>query len=114
MKKVMWIWGIVVVILIGGLTFLGFHIKKQNEPYKKLEKELEKQAIALIGEKPNYLPGGGVLTLIDLSNNNYRVDMKVNNDICDDGYIVVTKNMGLYSYKGYIKCNNYTTHGYKK
>lgn len=114
MKKILGIWIIVAVILIAGLTFLGFHIKKQNEPYKKLEKELEKQAISLIGEKPSYLPGGGKLTLIDLSNNNYYVDMKVNNDVCSDGYIIVTKNMGLYNYKGYIKCNNYTTHGYKK
>ena len=39
--------------------------------------------------------------------------MKVNNDICTDGYVLVEKNMGLYKYTGYIKCNNYTSHGFK-
>ena len=114
MKKILVIMGFVVVVLVGGLTFLGFRIKNQNEPYKKLENELEKQAIALIGEKPNYLPNGGKLTLADLTNNNYEVNMNVNGDVCSDGYIIVSKNMGFLDYKGYIKCNNYTTHGYKK
>ena len=114
MKKILVVWIIIAVILIAGLTILGFHIKKQNEPYKKLEKELEKQAISLIGEKPSYFPNGGKLTLEDFRNNNYEVSLKVDNDVCTDGYVIVSKNMGILDYKGYVKCNNYTTHGYKK
>lgn len=113
MKKRLVIWIVVAIILVGGLTVLGFLIKKKNSPYRALEKELEKQAIALVGEKPSYAQSISKLTVQDLENNNYKVEMKVNDDVCSDGYVVVTKNMGFLDYKGYIKCHNYTTHGYK-
>ena len=114
MKKRLIIWIIVAVILISGLTVLGFAIKKKNAPYNALEKELENKAIALIGEKPSLINSTSKLTILDLENNNYKIELKVNDDLCSDGYIIVSKEMGFYKYKGYIKCHNYTTHGYKK
>lgn len=113
MKKILIVWTFIAVFLISGLTYLGLNIKKQNAPYRKLEAELEKQAISLIGENPIYGQNRNKITLEDLKNNNYKIDMKVNNDICTDGYVLVEKNMGLYKYTGYIKCNNYTSHGFK-
>ena len=111
MKKIMIIWGVVAVILVAGLTTLGFKIKAQNKPYRDLEQELEKQAIALIGEKPS-LAGIKKVTLEDFANNNYEINMNVNNDKCD-GYVMVEQSMSFYKYTAYIKCGKYTTHGYK-
>ena len=113
MKKVLIIWIPIAVVLVGALTYIGFSIKNQNAPYKKLEKELEKQAIALIGEKPAILSNGNKLEINDFINNGYSINMVVGKDTCD-GYVIVTKTLSIYKYTPYIKCNNYTTNGYKK
>ena len=114
MKKRLIIWSFFSIILVGGLTVLGFLVKKQNLPYKNLEEELEKQAMALVGEKPTYFQSTNKLSLQDLENNNYKIEMKVNDDKCVDGYIIIDRKMGILSYKAYITCSKYTTHGYKK
>ena len=113
MKKILIVWTFVAVFLISGLTFIGLNIKKQNAPYVKFEKELENAAMALIGEKPTYLNSSNKITIEDLKNNNYEINMYVNNDTCTDGYVIVQNNRGIYKYTGYIKCNKYTSHGYK-
>ncbi len=112
MKKILIIWAIVALIAVGALTYMGLNIKKQNAPYNELEKKLEEQVIALIGEKPSILGQSKKITLSDLSANNYNVDMNVNGDVCD-GYVIVSQSMSFYKYSAYIKCNKYTTHGYK-
>ncbi len=113
MKKILIVWSFVAVFLICGLTYIGLHIKKQNEPYQKLEKELEKQAMSLIGEKPIYGENNSKITIEDFKNNNYEIELKTKNDNCLDGYVLIEKSMGFLKYTGYIKCKNYTTHGYK-
>jgi len=112
MKKVMIIWAIVAVILVGGLTYIGFNIKRKDKPYKELEKTLTKQAVALIGEQPSLVMVDNKIT-IDLFNaNNITIDMNVNSDVCD-GYVIVENVRGFYNYKPYIKCQNYQTKGYQ-
>jgi len=111
MKKILIVWVLVAVILVGGLTFLGFKIKEQNKPYRTLENKLEETAIGLIGEKPNILNSSNKITLEDFTNNGYEINMTVNGDKCD-GYVVASKTMSFYKYTAYIKCSNYTTAGY--
>lgn len=112
MKKILIIWSIIAVVLVGALTFIGFMIKKENAPYKKLEEELEKSAIALVGEKPAILSDGNILDMNTFKNNGYNINMTVGSDLCD-GYVFVNKVMGFYQYESFIKCKNYTTNGYK-
>ena len=112
MKKIMIVWAVVAIILVGVLTYIGFNIKDNNKPYKSLEKELERKASALIGEKPGLLNSLNKLTVEDFNNNGYPVEMTVNGDKCD-GYVTLSKNISIYEYNAYIKCNNYTTNGYQ-
>ena len=39
MKKILYVWIAVAVLLVGGLTFIGFNIKKQDKPYTDYEKK---------------------------------------------------------------------------
>lgn len=112
MKKVLVLWILVAIFAFGGITYLGFVIKKENEPYHQLEKALEKQAIALTGSIPSFLAGGKKLTFEDLNKNGYTVNRTVNGDFCD-GYVLIEQSMSFYKYIPYIKCSKYTTHGYK-
>ena len=111
MKKIMIVWAFIAVVLVGGLTYLGLNIKKQNEPYKNLEAQLEKQAIALVGEKPSLLKSNSKLTIEDLKNNGYEINSIINGDVCD-GYVLISQNLNFYKYESYIKCPNYMTKGY--
>lgn len=113
MKKIIIIWAVISITLVGFLTYIGFAIKKQNEPYKKLEKDLEKTAIALIGEKPSILDDGNIIDMNTFVNNGYNINMTVGTDLCD-GYVYVNKVLSIYQYVPYIKCQKYTTNGYKK
>jgi hypothetical protein len=113
MKKILIVWTLIAVILISGLTFVGFKIKEQNKPYRLLESELESKAEALIGEYPSLINNGNILEIDDFLNNNYEVDMTVNGDKCE-GYVLIEKKLSIYSYKAYLKCNSYETTGYSK
>ena len=113
MKKILIIWTIIAVILVGGLTYIGFNIKKQNKPYTDLEINLEKLAVSLVGEKPSIINETNKLTIEDFENNSYEINMNVGNDKCD-GYVIVEKKLSFYKYSAYISCNNYVTNGYNK
>lgn len=113
MKKLLVVWIILAVIAVGGLTFLGFQITKQNEPYRKLEAELEKQANALVGAEPNLIYGGSKITIETLTEKGYPINQVVNDDYCY-GYVIIEQNMNFYKYVPYIKCNKYKTVGYDK
>lgn len=113
MKKILILWIFVAIFAFGGLTYLGFQIKKENEPYHQLEKDLEKKAVALAGEKPSYLQANARITIDDLNLNGYNVNKSVKGDTCD-GYVLIEQSMSFYKYTSYIKCSKYTTAGYKK
>ena len=40
MKKILYVWIALAIILVGGLTFIGVKVKSQNAPYTEIEKEL--------------------------------------------------------------------------
>ncbi len=113
MKKTMIIWGIIAVILVGGLTIVGIKITKHDKPYKELEYNLKRQAESLIGEYPSLINTMNKITIEDFTNNNYKIDLKVNNEVCD-GYVMVEKRGNFYNYIPYIKCSNYQTKGFDK
>ena len=111
MKKNMVIWSILIVILVGGLTIIGLKIKNDNKEYKTLEKKMTDVAKAYYGENPGLLKNNETISLQDLSNYNNTLTNKVNEEECN-GYIKTTSNMGIFEYKAYIKCKEYTTKGY--
>ncbi len=106
------IWGILVIIVIGLLTALGFMIKNQNKDYEKLEDKLLDSTKKYVDTNFLYPEGNDTLkvTSSELIEKNFLDELKVNNDKCT-GYVKVY-NDGVYQYKVYIKCSNYTTKGY--
>ena len=39
MKKILYVWIALAIILVGGLTFIGVKVKSQNATYTEIEKE---------------------------------------------------------------------------
>lgn len=113
MKKILITWICVAIVLVAGLTILGFTITKKNKPYKNLEKKLTEAAEYYAGVYPDILSSNNIkITNEELIDHKYSETLTVNNEKCD-GYVVVEKNMGAFNYKAYIKCDNYETKGYK-
>jgi len=112
MKGVYVIWAIVVLVLIIGLTFIGFNYKSKMKPYKELEVNLTEATKKYVELKFLYPNEGEVTTikLDELIEEGLISGLSVNGDKCD-GYINLTYN-GVYNYDSFIKCDNYKTTGY--
>ena len=112
MKKISVIWGMVMILIFGLLTFVALNWKKSDREYKKLEELLVSKVTSYYESKYSYPTGMEVVTisLSELKENNILDELKYNDDVCD-GYVKVSFD-GVINYKGYIKCNNYVTKGY--
>ena len=85
--------------------------------YKRYEKyfDLEKQIVNIVKKQDNTyknnLSNKLIASAIVVSDDITSSDLKVNNDSCIN-YVKVDKVFFIYSYKAYIKCNDYKTKGY--
>ncbi len=106
------IWGILVVIIVGLLTALGFILDDRYETYKVLEDKLEASAKDYVQDNNAFLDEEEIVVdaqeLIMLE---YLDELVVNNDSCE-GYVVINRSNSTYD--AYITCGKYTTSGYKK
>ena len=107
------IWGVLVVMIIGLLTTLGFMLKNMNKEYLTLEEKLQVSAEKYTSDKFMYPDEGQTIrvTKKELIGANYLDELKKGKDYCD-GYVEV-KTEKIVKYKSYIKCNNYETDGYE-
>lgn len=106
------IWAILVIIIFGLLTMLGFMYKKKVEPYKELEFNLKEIAEKYV-ELEFLYPENGEEVIIkseDLIKKDLMKELTYKKDTCS-GYVELTYN-GVYNYKSFIKCDNYITKGY--
>ncbi len=108
MKVLTVVWGLILIAIFGLLTFLGVQYKEKTKLYKELENALVKSAEKYKDVAEYQLD----------KNETYKIDVKdldvkleVKEDKCK-GYVLV-KNEGVFTFKTYIKCNKYTTRGYK-
>lgn len=110
------IWGVIVVILVGLLTVLGFMLKGKNEKYEKIEDRLIKATSSYVDYNFLYPEGNEKVKILskDLIENEFLKleELKTDDDTCT-GYVMLKKDV-VYEYKAYIKCKNYTTKGYQK
>lgn len=110
------IWGVIVIILVGLLTAMGFMLKGKNEKYEKVEERLKEATSSYVDHNFLYPEDNEKLKILskDLIDNDFLKleELKVDNDVCT-GYVILTKDM-VYEYDAFIKCNNYTTKGYQK
>ena len=114
MKNISFVWGIVVVLLVGLLTTLGFIYKNKSQKYKKLEKELVEIAKIYTATDFNFPVNGQeiVITFDELKKTELIEKLEVEKKQCE-GYVVMSFN-NVTDYKAYINCDKYKTHGYDK
>lgn len=112
-KKYYIIWVILVVIIIAILTTFGFIYKNKTKKYRDLEEKIVEVSKKYVEAKFLYPEKGENIkvNLNDLKDNNLIDDFSVDSKPCD-GYAVISIENTVYNYKGYIKCDNYTTKGY--
>ncbi len=115
MTKVYIIWGVIVVFIFVLLTIFGFIYKNKSAIYKDLENRLVDAEKKYVDAKFLYPNNGEPLKISaeEMMDNGYLESMEIDDETCD-GYAVIQKNGTVYEYKGFIKCNSYTTKGYEK
>lgn len=110
------VWGVIVIILIGLLTTMGFMIKNKNEKYENIEKVLKEKVISYTESNDLYPEIEEELKVTStemISKGLLKIDdLKVGKDTCY-GYVTIKYDKN-YTYNSYIKCQNYTTKDYDK
>lgn len=114
LRRISIIWGLLLLIIFGALTFFALKWKAKTDPYFDLEKTLISKTKSYYESEHSYPAKGQSVkvTFDELKNANLIEELKVNDDNCE-GYVKVENN-GVIEYKAYIKCNNYTTKDYDK
>lgn len=112
-NKLFIVWGVIVMVLIGLLTYLGFFINKVDRDYKEVEDALKMAAEGYVDVKSLYPKEDQVfkVTLDVLRSEGVLEKLEHEGDTCD-GYVEV-KLLEVYKFTPYIKCGKYTTKGYK-
>ena len=110
MKKTFAVMIVIAVMLVGGLTFIGFYLTNTNKEYYELEKILEDAAKRYFGQFPGELPSKSrAMSSSRLINEEFLEEF----DKKCSGYVEVKKSGNFYNYKAFINCPNYTTKGHK-
>lgn len=114
MKKISIIWGTILVLIVIGLTAIGFLYKNKSGDYKKMEDRLVEVAKKYVDQKFLYpdLNKSVKVTYQEMKRENFISDLKKEEEECD-GYVIVS-NDGVHKYKGYVTCDKYTTKDYEK
>lgn len=114
MRSNVWfvVWGLLVLVLIGLLTTLGFMLKKHNSNYIDLEYKLVASAEDYVSNISFTNREVLKITKEELLENNFIDNLEYKNDVCD-GYVLVNFQEKI-TYKAYILCNNYKTRDYEK
>ena len=112
MKKLTIVWTLVLIMIVGGLTYFGLQIKKNN-PDNIKEKAFLEEAKKYLGLYPGLYPSNGGKTIIkyeDMKADGYNKSLESE---CT-GYVVVKSVSIGFEYEAYVKCPDYTTDGYQE
>lgn len=109
MKKIAYTGFTIVILLVIGLTVIGYILKNQNQVYYDLEKRIEESAKLYYSQFPDKFPSNKTTITSDkLIENNFLKNMKLSKEKCE-GYVVVKKVYMYYEYAPYVKCKKYET-----
>ena len=112
MKKAFVAMIVIAIMLVGGLTYIGFSLKSKNKDYYNLENKLMDSAKVYCGQYPGLLQTNNLtLSSEKLIGENFLDNLNHGEEACV-GYVVVSKNGIAYDYKPFIKCPNYETKKY--
>ena len=114
MKKMIIIWVILAVGLVGTLTFIGLQFQEDIKEYRGYESDIKESAQIYMEINKPILDVGESLQIDTnkLIKENFLETKEVGEDICD-GYVIITKKYDKLEYSSFIKCEDYTTDGYK-
>ena len=104
MRKISIIWGMIMFLLIIGVTAIGIIYKNESKNYKEFE-------IGLVDKAKDYIIVNNLnkVTISELKEQNIIETSVVNEKECD-GYILKEDE----EYKAYVKCGSYKTRGYEE
>lgn len=107
------IWFILVLIIVGLLTTLGFMLNNKYQDYEQLESKLLKAAQEYTLVNKNDFEGAKdyKLTSEVLIASDYMDELKLDDEVCE-GYVLINHSKE-FSYKVFIKCENYTSSNYE-
>ena len=109
MKKILIIWSGIAILLVSGLTYIGYNLQNKNKDFYKLEKEIKTAAEDYYSQYPHELPTSKkVITSQKLMTTNFLKEFKNQNENCK-GYVVIKKKLFSHDYFPYIKCSDYET-----
>ena len=109
-KKIYIIWGLFIVVLVGCFLYIALKTDDKYKEYYSLENNLAEAASIYMSENILELSDGESLKLKieDLVKADYIDSKDTKHDKCD-GYVLITKKDGKYSYKTYLTCEYYKT-----
>ena len=107
------IWGIIMLLLVLGLTIIAIIYKNETEEYKAFEKTLEEKTQEYI-ETNGLYPSNKVSYTIEELLEEKVVETNIVKDKNCEGYVEIANNNQSFSYQAYVKCGTYKTLGYKK
>jgi len=112
MKKIAIVWSICLVLIFSALTVFGFMYISRNQDYKAMEKALV-EAAKRIDVTTYHIDSYKIFSFEELKEANVIDEdaLTLNNEECE-GYARITRNNYVFEYKGFVKCENYTTRGY--
>ena len=115
MRTISILWGSLLVIALGVLTFIGFQIKERDLDYKELEETLTDGAEKYVEAYSTYPKGEDKLKISfeDLIKYDIIDKSKLDKKKCSDAYVLVYQKALVYHFDSYLKCQNYTTKNYK-
>ena len=118
MKKLTILWIILIILLLTILLIIGINVSKRTKPYTALENSIIENMKVYYGHEDNLkkLPSKNKFAKISIKElNDFGIETKleVNGEKCE-GYGIVKGQSIAFTYKAFIKCENYKTTDYDK
>lgn len=111
MKRIGILWGFIMFLLVGSLTFFGLVYKKKMANYNGLENKYVNDTKEYLKSHPELLEDELKITKEELKNADYLKNLSDDENKCE-GYVLIQKDEEI-DYKAYIRCKWYTTEGYR-
>ena len=107
-KKLYFIWGLFIVVLLGCFLYIGFKTDNKYKVYYSLENNYEEAASIYLTQNPFTLQDGESMK-VDINDlSTYVESSETKGDKCT-GYVLITKKDGKNTYKTYLTCEKYKT-----
>jgi len=113
MRMISVIWGIVLFVIVVGLTVIGLLYKKQSKEYQVFESEMSQKAMEYMEKKGLDFEEGLKISLQELEEEGLLEIKPIKDNHCE-GYVITKSENKREKYIPYLDCGKYKTSGYEK